>query len=108
MKPFLTCFPVPFFSSATLAWLAQTTISASDIIAKINRKEAISYQNATITGDLDLTSLANRKEVRDGDWGRPGKLPEYRRGADNIQKLHVQRKISGVSDRRSGWQTGAA
>ena len=49
--------------------LAQTTIDAKDIIARINRKESISYQNATITGDLDLTSLANRKEVKDGDWG---------------------------------------
>lgn len=49
--------------------LAQTTIDAKDIIAKINRKEAVSYQNATITGDLDLTNLANRKEMRDGNWG---------------------------------------
>lgn len=48
--------------------LAQTTVSASDIIAKINRRESVSYQNATITGDLDLTSLANRKEVRNGNW----------------------------------------
>ncbi|GAB3960037.1 hypothetical protein GCM10028805_57230 [Spirosoma harenae] len=49
--------------------LAQTTVDAKDIMAKINRKEAVSYQNATITGDLDLTSLANRKEIRDGNWG---------------------------------------
>ncbi|AKD53985.1 pentapeptide repeat-containing protein [Spirosoma radiotolerans] len=48
--------------------LAQTTVSASDIMAKINRREAVSYQNTTITGDLDLTSLANRKEVREGNW----------------------------------------
>jgi uncharacterized protein YjbI with pentapeptide repeats len=49
--------------------LAQKTVDAKDILAKINRKEAVSYQNATITGDLDLTGLANRKEVRNGDWG---------------------------------------
>lgn len=57
---------------AVAAWvpaLAQTTVAANDIIAKINRKEAVSYQNATIVGDLDLTSLANRKQVRDGGWG---------------------------------------
>ncbi|MVM40831.1 hypothetical protein GO730_29275 [Spirosoma sp. HMF3257] len=48
--------------------LAQSTIDAKDIIAKINRKEPISYQNVTITGDLDLTNLANRKEVREGSW----------------------------------------
>lgn len=48
--------------------LAQKTVDAKEIIDRINRKESISYQNATITGDLDLTSLANRKEVRDGNW----------------------------------------
>ncbi|GAB3739451.1 pentapeptide repeat-containing protein [Spirosoma lituiforme] len=48
--------------------LAQGTVSASDIMAKINRREAVSYQNTTITGDLDLTSLANRREVHDGNW----------------------------------------
>ena len=48
--------------------LAQTTVTASDIIAKINRNEPVSYQNATITGDLDLTNLANRREVREGSW----------------------------------------
>ncbi|GAB2524096.1 pentapeptide repeat-containing protein [Spirosoma aerophilum] len=49
--------------------LAQKTVDANQIIDRINRKESISYQNATITGDLDLTSLANRKEVRDGMFG---------------------------------------
>ena len=49
--------------------LAQTTVDAKEIIAKINRKEAVTYQNTTITGDLDLTGLANRREVREGDWG---------------------------------------
>ena len=48
--------------------LAQSTVDAKDILAKINRKEAISYQNMTITGDLDLTSLANRREVHEGNW----------------------------------------
>ena len=49
--------------------LAQSTIEAKDILAKINRKEAVSYQNVIITGDLDLTGLANRKEIREGNWG---------------------------------------
>lgn len=48
--------------------LAQTTVSASDVIAKINRNEPVSYQNVTITGDLDLTGLTNRREVREGGW----------------------------------------
>ena len=53
---------------AVASALAQTSISASDIIAKINRNEPILYQNTTITGDLDLTGLANRKEIHEGNW----------------------------------------
>lgn len=48
--------------------LAQRTVDAKEIIDRINRKESISYQNITITGDVDLTGLANRKAVRDGNW----------------------------------------
>ncbi|MEJ8803648.1 pentapeptide repeat-containing protein [Pontibacter sp. H249] len=44
-----------------LATWAQTKVSASEIIAKINRGEAVSYKNAEITGDLDLTRLKNMK-----------------------------------------------
>jgi uncharacterized protein YjbI with pentapeptide repeats len=67
MKALLTSL---LLTCVTLApALAQTAVDAKDIIAKINRKEAVSYQNATITGDLDLTNLANRREVRDGNWG---------------------------------------
>ncbi|RNI29637.1 hypothetical protein EFA69_08750 [Rufibacter immobilis] len=42
-----------------LVW-AQTNVPAAEVIAKINRGEAVSYQNVTITGDLDLTQLANK------------------------------------------------
>ncbi|UFH54762.1 pentapeptide repeat-containing protein [Spirosoma sp. KNUC1025] len=67
MKILATFF---FFALTAVApALAQTSVDAKEIIAKINRKETVSYQNATITGDLDLTNLANRKEIRDGDWG---------------------------------------
>jgi hypothetical protein len=43
-----------------LSW-AQTKVNASEIIAKINRGEAVSYTNAEITGDLDMTKLKNMK-----------------------------------------------
>lgn len=59
------------FAVATLSpALAQQPVDTKDIIAKINRNEPVFYQNVTITGDLDLTSLANRQEERDGIlWG---------------------------------------
>lgn len=61
-----------FLASVTIApALAQTTVEAKEIIAKINHKQVVSYQNATITGDLDLTSLENRREVHEGSWNSP-------------------------------------
>jgi len=53
---------------AVLPALAQTTVSADEIIAKINRNEPVSYRNVNITGDLDLTNLANQREVRESSW----------------------------------------
>ncbi|WP_460962382.1 pentapeptide repeat-containing protein [Spirosoma litoris] len=66
MKTFVTSLLLAVVAMAPT--LAQSTIDAKDIIAKINRKEAVSYQNVTVTGDLDLTNLANRKEIREGSW----------------------------------------
>jgi len=40
---------------------AQTIVAAADIIAKINRGEAVVYKNVRINGDVDLTQLKNKK-----------------------------------------------
>ncbi|MBC8154692.1 MAG: pentapeptide repeat-containing protein [Bacteroidetes bacterium] len=48
------------------ALLAQNTVEARDIIAKIDRNEPVSYQGVTILGTLDLTELANKRSVREG------------------------------------------
>ena len=66
MKTLITSFLLALV--ALLPALAQKTIDARDIIDKINRKEAVSYQGVTITGDLDLTNLANRREIHNGNW----------------------------------------
>lgn len=58
---FLLCLVVP-----VLTW-AQSRVNASDIIAKINRGEAVVYKDAVITGDLDLTKLDNMKLERESD-----------------------------------------
>lgn len=78
MKTLTTLLLLIFAAVAPV--LAQTTVSANDIIDKINRNEPVSYQNATITGDLDLTNLANRREVREGN--RLGETQEYRSTVD--------------------------
>jgi hypothetical protein len=46
---------------------AQTKVDAREIIAKINQGEAVAYRNAEITGDLDLTQLANKQLQKDAD-----------------------------------------
>ncbi|MBB6611525.1 pentapeptide repeat-containing protein [Pontibacter sp. Tf4] len=44
-----------------LLTIAQNKVAASEIIAKINRGEAVNYKNAEITGNLDMTKLQNMK-----------------------------------------------
>ncbi|WP_210487551.1 pentapeptide repeat-containing protein [Rufibacter aurantiacus] len=65
----LTHLLLLFLLLPALAW-AQTSVPASEIIAKINRGEAVSYQNATITGDLDLTQLQNKTLKKNESGGK--------------------------------------
>ncbi|WP_242929539.1 pentapeptide repeat-containing protein [Pontibacter vulgaris] len=59
-------FLLAFFMLPLLT-MAQTKVDASEIIAKINRGEAVSYKNAEITGDLDMTKLKNMKLKNEKD-----------------------------------------
>jgi uncharacterized protein YjbI with pentapeptide repeats len=61
---FLSLLMMPFLVEA------QTRVNASEIIAKINRGEAVTYKNAVIVGDLDLTQLQNMKVVSKSDDSR--------------------------------------
>lgn len=48
---------------------AQKTVRAEDIIAQINRGEAVDYENVKIRGVLDLTNLENRISTKKGgNW----------------------------------------
>lgn len=55
-----------FLMLPLLSW-AQTKVNASEVLAKINRGEAVSYKNAEITGDLDMTKLQNMKLKKGSD-----------------------------------------
>lgn len=69
------------FFLATIASLAtaQSRINAADIIAQINRGEAVQYDNVEIEGVLDLTHLDNqrRTESSDGWFGFGGSNDTY-------------------------------
>ena len=51
------------------ATFAQRTVDARSIINQINRNQPVSYENVTIAGDLDLTGLANQREIRSSGRG---------------------------------------
>ena len=51
----------------------QATVAATEIIAKINRGEAVAYKNVQIAGNLDLTQLHNKKLEQDSDSGHDTK-----------------------------------
>ena len=51
---------------------AQSAVNAADIILAINRNEPVSYRNAVISGDLDLTELANKRPNDRSNWGVQG------------------------------------
>jgi hypothetical protein len=54
-----------FFLLIPFIAFAQNKVEATRIIDQINKGEAVSYQNAEITGDLDFTRLKNMKEEKD-------------------------------------------
>jgi uncharacterized protein YjbI with pentapeptide repeats len=58
----LFLFLLAFILVPVSLW-AQTTVPASEVIARINRGERVSYKNVTITGNLDLTQLQNKTLV---------------------------------------------
>lgn len=53
-----------FFCLVAAATMAQTRISARDIVRQINDGRTVEYSNVEIEGDLDLTNLDNRKPDR--------------------------------------------
>lgn len=68
MKAYFFSLFLAFVSTAPV-WAQSTTINASDLVARINKGEPISYKNATIVGDLDLTELANKQKIKNCNWG---------------------------------------
>jgi uncharacterized protein YjbI with pentapeptide repeats len=55
-----TLLSLAMLLSLGMTSLAQDKVAASDIVARINRGEAVQYRNVRVTGDLDLTQLSNK------------------------------------------------
>jgi hypothetical protein len=68
MKISLLSFVFAFISVAT-TWAQSTTVDASEVVARINKGDAIAYKNTTIVGDLDLTELATKRQIKNCNWG---------------------------------------
>ncbi len=54
--------------------VAQTTVAASDVMAQINRGQAVTYKNVEIAGDLDLTQLNNKTLKEQSEDMHPNKV----------------------------------
>src|SRR5687767_10746143 len=65
-------FIIVLFAVPTLS-IGQTTMSAEAVKAKINANSPLALTNVHITGDLDLTKLANMKKVSNKDEDDKGK-----------------------------------
>lgn len=59
---FTFCFVVFAFIGAN----AQKQVSAKEIFSAIDKKQSVQYDGITVTGDLDLTELSNRKIKNEG------------------------------------------
>ncbi|QHL88906.1 hypothetical protein GU926_16310 [Nibribacter ruber] len=64
------------FIAMPFSLLAQTTVPASEVIARINRGERVTYKNVTITGALDLTQLQNKTLVSTNNKGKDAVSPQ--------------------------------
>lgn len=71
----------------TLA-MSQKSVSASDILNDIKNGKNISYENATITGTLDLTYMDDK--IAD----LPKRNKWYKKGGDNTVKENIDVKLS--------------
>jgi len=48
--------------------LAQRVVPAKEIFDQVDHKQAVAYENVTVEGDLDFTSLSNRELVKKENW----------------------------------------
>lgn len=49
--------------------VAQSSVNASEIIQKIDRKQQVQLSNVVVRGTLDLTELANQRQTKSSRWG---------------------------------------
>lgn len=71
---------------------AQNTVSASEIIEKVRNGESISYENVTVSGDLDFTFYFEKKH--DDKYSRKS---SFWKGGDNAVEEIIRSRISFVN-----------
>ncbi|MEL6141552.1 MAG: pentapeptide repeat-containing protein [Bacteroidota bacterium] len=74
---------------------AQNTIQASEIIAKLDAGEDVSLANATITGKLNFTQLANQQLDPEKDWGSNKGYRSYVRNKITFENCTFTDKVLG-------------
>ena len=87
----ITSFILFFALFMTTSLVAQKTIDARDILDDIKNGKDVSYENATITGNLDMTFMDNKLSEL------PKKHKWYKNGGSNSVEEQIEGKISFVN-----------
>jgi hypothetical protein len=77
-----------FISTSTLA---QKTINADDILSAIKNGKSVSYENVTISGNLDMTFMDEKLP------DLPKKHKWYKNGGSNTVKEQIESKVSFIN-----------
>jgi len=91
LKKFTLLFILSFAFCVPTNAIAQQTIKASDILLDMKKGKTISYENATITGVLDMTYMDDKLP------DLPKKYKFYKNGGTNTVEEAVENKILFVN-----------
>ena len=94
-----------FLLAASVGYLSAQRVNASEIIAKINAGEAVSYTGVTIVGDLDMTKLDNTREAGFENKGKEF-LAVVRVPLRFVDCTFEDKVLGYVSNNGMGWNSG--
>ncbi len=82
---------------------AQSRISGSEIIAMLDDGKDVRLENATVTGDLDFTKLADREEEKKDGWGNRTNYRCHVRNTLSFVNCTFEGKVLGYLSEGDGW-----
>ncbi len=90
-----------FFFAITLT--AQDRIAGTELISRLDKGERIALTNVVITGDLDFTKLADRKEENGSKWNDGKAFRTYVRQMISFDNCTFTGKVIGYYSPEGSW-----